>query len=853
MLAGSTGDFGSKLPGSLGELMQTFTRNLMRREHRQGQQTIETTKESLLAALAFEGMTEDQRSFSKNEAIRILKEARNKVSATNVDVPEFLTEVIENDLLSSLTGDEVTFKHELYQEYFAALEVKNREEIEPMLVENLQADPRWDEVLILYSSLTTDPVRFFSKISDVNPRLTSWALRSRITNDPGVTKLIQRKARSQCSHEHLLLLAELGDIQGFGSAVMAVSEFNDRYLDAFVEIFNRADRQKSRNEWEEKTEPEWHRLATVMVEALIQSKAADTLTKLATSVWNAGKHITLARRCYEAAIDLGDSAAAAQFGAHLVSGTEIDADIPRGIALISSAAEAGYTPAMVDLSDLKFGGIHCSKNHREAEQWLRRAAELGDARAMRALGERLLGGDELRKDSAEGKDWLTRAAKTGHAPAMHAYASRLLEGNGVQRFSEGEQWLRRAVAAGQEFAKWDLGYRLLDGDGAAQDTEEGTRILGQCAFQGDPLNIQLAWLGTFDKAPELQHFKVGPKWLIKAAKAGLPRAMCILGNRYLAGDGIPRDYNKAVYWLKKAAEAEDIEAMGTYGRMLLDGDHVAKSPEEGERLLRKAAQDETQYFMWIPSLAERLITGKTLPQNLDEGADRLSKMLEMGVFLGPEPVPPGSKIMSWITALFIGDKLPNRPEIAERLLRKAAEQDWPWPMRELGYRLICGDGVARNRDEGAKWLLKAAETRDPLSMCLYGRLLLEGDLMSEDLDQGALWLERSAQKHLPEAMRELGNRMIEGIGFESNPTLGIRWLRDAASKGYAPAKFDLGRRLYFGAAMTKDERHGLALVKEAAEAGYLEAKAFVAIATLERQDLRCYRPENRASLAIGGR
>ena len=842
MFAESADDFGSELPESLGELMQKFTRNLMRREHRQGQQTIETTKETLLAALAFEGMKEGQRSFSKNEAIRILKEARDKVGATRVDVPAFLDEVRDNDLLANAMAEEVTFRHELYQEYFAALEVKNREEIEPMLPETLQADPRWERVLILFSSLAADRVRFFSNISGVNPRLTSRALESRLVNEPEVTELVQRTARSQSSPENLLLLAELGDTKGFGSAVIAVPEYTDSYLEVFVEIFNRAERQKSRNEWEEKTEPEWHRLATVMVEALIQSKAADTLTKLAASVWDEGKHLTLVSRCYEGAIDLGDSVAASQFGAHLVSGTNIDADIPRGIALISGAAEAGYPPAMVDLSDLKFGGIHCSKNHPEAEQWLRRAAELGDGPAMRALGERLLDGDELPKNSAEGKDWLVRAAASGNPSAMRTYASRLLEGDGVTKnVIEGERWLRRAVAAGDKFAKWDLGYRLLDGDGFIKDEAEGISILSECSFRGGIPSIQFAWLGVFDNVPIAKDVKVGPRWLIKAADAGLPRAMCILGNRYRTGKGVPRDYKKGAYWLGKAAEAEDPVAMGDYGRMLLDGDHVAKNPKEGERFLRKAAQQqEMAYSMFdIADLAERLITGRTLPQNIDEGVDWLCKALEIGVFPGPEPPlsPPGSTVMNWITALFVGDKLPHRPDIAERVLRKTAQRGWSWPMRELGYRLSRGDGVAPDPEEGAKWLLKAAETADPLSMYLYGRLRLEGDLISKDVQQGALWLERSAKKEFPEAMRELGNLLIEGTGFASNLATGIRWLRDAANKGYAPAKFDLGRRIYFGAAMTKDEGQGLALVKEAAEEGDLDAKAFVAMVTLERDDL----------------
>jgi TPR repeat protein len=382
-----------------------------------------------------------------------------------------------------------------------------------------------------------------------------------------------------------------------------------------------------------------------------------------------------------------------------------------------------------------------------------------------------------------------------------------------------------------------LGYRLLDGGGVRQDTEEGIRILTECSSKGGPLNLQFAWLGAFDNYPEFKNRKVGPRWLMKAANAGLRKAMCILGERYYGGDGIPRDYKKAAFWLKRAAEAGDASAMNSYATMLLDGDHEAAYPEEGEYWLRKAAQQE---FKWaIPDLAERLITGNGLRQNFDEGADWLCKSLEIPVFQGPAEtffLPPGSTIMNWIRALFVGDDLPKRPDLAERLLRKAAQGGWSWPMMELGDRLIRGDGIARDRDEGVEWLLKAAATGDALSMYRYGCLRLESDLIPGDTEEGTLWLERSAQKGFPEAMTELGSRLIYGVGMNPNPTLGLKWLREAVAKDHPRAIGELGRCIFFGNGTPKDEEQGLLLAIKASEAGDLVAKTFAALVVLERED-----------------
>ncbi|MBA2435844.1 MAG: SEL1-like repeat protein [Chthoniobacterales bacterium] len=832
-LANPTG----KLPSTEGQLVQLFVRRLFRREKIQRQQTNDIAKERLLAALAFETRSEGQTSFTVNEALRILRSSRDKIGSL-VDLTVFINEVVDNHILVRSPDDAVSFSHELYQDYFAGVEIKEREEVEPMFIETLQADLRWEESLILYSGLSGNRANFFSRISSVNPRLARRALGSAVANDPEVQEVVRQSATGESSPEHLLILAEFGDVNAVGEAIGLLRTYDERYIELFIEILSRAGRPKPLNEWEQTEQVDWYSIASVTIEALIQNQAGAALGQVASRLWPKARDIQLARRCFEAAIDLGDLKAVAEYGAHLISGTKIDADVSRGVALISSAAEAGFPPAMIDLSDLKFGGLHSPQNVREGEDWLRRAAELGNAVAMRALGQRLLEGDGVQKDSAEGHEWLAKAAAIGHLPAMRDYGVRLLEGEGVRKDQQaGERWLRQAAANGDEFAKWELGYRLLDGGGVRQDTEEGIRILTECSSKGGPLNLQFAWLGAFDNYPEFKNRKVGPRWLMKAANAGLRKAMCILGERYYGGDGIPRDYKKAAFWLKRAAEAGDASAMNSYATMLLDGDHEAAYPEEGEYWLRKAAQQE---FKWaIPDLAERLITGNGLRQNFDEGADWLCKSLEIPVFQGPAEtffLPPGSTIMNWIRALFVGDDLPKRPDLAERLLRKAAQGGWSWPMMELGDRLIRGDGIARDRDEGVEWLLKAAATGDALSMYRYGCLRLESDLIPGDTEEGTLWLERSAQKGFPEAMTELGSRLIYGVGMNPNPTLGLKWLREAVAKDHPRAIGELGRCIFFGNGTPKDEEQGLLLAIKASEAGDLVAKTFAALVVLERED-----------------
>lgn len=426
------------------------------------------------------------------------------------------------------------------------------------------------------------------------------------------------------------------------------------------------------------------------------------------------------------------------------------ADVPQVLAIVTSAAEAGFARAMYHLAEAIFGGLKPTNKLSDAESWLRRAANLGDAKAMQALGERLLDGDQVVQDSNEGRGWLGRSAAAGPPPAMRRLASRLFEAKGIQKdVGEGERWLRQAAA----------GYRLLDGEGVKQDQAEGVRILAECSFGGAP-TIQLAWLGACDSIAVSDDIKAGPRWLMKAADAGLPRAMCILGDRHLKGDGIPRDYKKAAYWLKKATEAGDASACESYSSLLLDTNHFGDIVEEAENWLRQAAQTKMSYSLWaIPVLAERLMTGQGLRQNVDEAVDWLCRCFDRGI----QP----SKTIEWISALFAGDGLPMRPDLAVRLLRKGADLGQDWAMRELGFRLSKGRDLDRDPVEGANWLLRAAKKLDPASMYLYGILRLQGDVIPAHEKEGAHWLRQSAEDGFLEAMRELGNRLIEGIGVRA--------------------------------------------------------------------------------------
>lgn len=77
---------------------------------------------------------------------------------------------------------------------------------------------------------------------------------------------------------------------------------------------------------------------------------------------------------------------------------------------------------------------------------------------------------------------------------------------------------------------------------------------------------------------------------VRAAEAGLPQAMCGLGNMMIQGEGGPRDAPGGLALCRRAAESGDAHAQTDLGGRLLRGEVVARDPVEARRWLTQAAE-----------------------------------------------------------------------------------------------------------------------------------------------------------------------------------------------------------------------------------------------------------------------
>lgn len=165
-----------------------------------------------------------------------------------------------------------------------------------------------------------------------------------------------------------------------------------------------------------------------------------------------------------------------------------------------------------------------------------------------------------------------------------------------------------------------------------------------------------------------------------------------------------------------------------------------------------------------------------------------------------------------------GDGTKENEKEAIKWLHKAAEQDVPEAMFQLGYILIDNYEFA----EGIEWLTKAADQEDAdaqyhLGMCYY--MGVKG-LKSSKVKSVKLFTQAAKQGQV-DAQLMLGNYYYQE---KEDYDEAVKWYRMAAEQGNAEAQYAMGECWFNGKGLKKDKHEAYRWYLKAAEQGNADAK-----------------------------
>ena len=201
-----------------------------------------------------------------------------------------------------------------------------------------------------------------------------------------------------------------------------------------------------------------------------------------------------------------------------------------------------------------------------------------------------------------------------------------------------------------------------------------------------------------------------PDSLFKKAEQGDVRAQYRLGHRYYEGNGVTKDYTKAVFWIRKAAEQGNSYAQNDLGYCYKNGNGVPKDYSQAVYWYRKAA---------------------------DQGNDAGQNNLGLCYYGGEGVSKDYSQAVYWF--------------------RKAAEQGNSNAQYHLGICYKNGNGVPKDYSQALYWYRKAADQGNAYSQYHLGLCYDNGIGVSKDYSQAVYWYRKAADQGYAKAKSKLEN------------------------------------------------------------------------------------------------
>lgn len=113
-----------------------------------------------------------------------------------------------------------------------------------------------------------------------------------------------------------------------------------------------------------------------------------------------------------------------------------------------------------------------------------------------------------------------------------------------------------------------------------------TMVLAKQGHKVHQLNLGIMYLQGQAGLPISP--KLAASWLKKSANSGVANAQFLLGDLYVDGVGVNKDYEKAMFWYKKSAAQSYPMAMYSVGAMYANGFGVKKDTKQARHWFQQA-------------------------------------------------------------------------------------------------------------------------------------------------------------------------------------------------------------------------------------------------------------------------
>jgi uncharacterized protein len=216
----------------------------------------------------------------------------------------------------------------------------------------------------------------------------------------------------------------------------------------------------------------------------------------------------------------------------------------------------------------------------------------------------------------------------------------------------------------------------------------------------------LYWIG--EVYTTLVDHKEALKWYRKAAEQGHDDAQWLVGNKYLLGEGVEKNYYRAKEWFEKAASSGNQLAQEDLGRLYAGGKGVSKNYSTAIKWFQDAIEHGSRGALF--ALGSMYETGKGLDKDVNKATELYNKAAGLG---------------SLETKLVESMHLANKGD--------AEAQYW------VGFHWLGGIRFVEDVEEGLRWYHKAAAQGHIGAINGLGSMYQDGYKVPQDFVLAHAW------------------------------------------------------------------------------------------------------------------
>ena len=435
------------------------------------------------------------------------------------------------------------------------------------------------------------------------------------------------------------------------------------------------------------------------------------------------------------------------------------------------------------------------KDYSTGVMWMRQSADDGNLQAQKVMSD--LWGDDIEYgvSEEESQKYMRLAAEQGDAVSQYFVG---LSYSRQKNYTQARYWYEKAAAQGHVVAELDL------------NELPAAPLIGLSIYDRSPASVTLT-TAQIKKAEDdgFAAYKIGDyaqslKLWTPAAEAGSGYAQSNLGIQYINKQGTERSQEKALHWLEKAM-AQDYELAF----------RIVSDLHNKGIFFPKSKQKAYEYSNMASSLGSA--QGAFDAAQYAEGLGDLKNALALFT-LGAQRGHPRSQATLGIVYDGVKSEYKDNNIVTidlEKSMKwhlKAAQQDFPYAVYQVGYNYKTGKGVPKSLAWAQYWHKRGA--RNGMGESMMSLSPADQEQIRKELLQFA---KTKAAKGDAKAQYTLSVAYRDGKDVEKSTSLSEHWLAKAAAQNMPEAMANLAKLYDDGQGSPRDAKKSKTLYMKLAK------------------------------------